>query len=89
MSEMGFDLNSQCDSDKCRPLHLAIWKNKQETITTLNEIVVDWTLKNSYGESCDDKYQRTPEFKLNEQIMSIRDTRELGDFISTHDAEQS
>ena len=55
MSKMGFDLNSQRDSDQCTPLHLGIWKKQQQAIKTLNEIGVDWTLKNSYGESCDDK----------------------------------
>ena len=58
---MGFDLNAQRDSDKCTPLHLAIWKNKPEVIKALSEIGVDWTLKNSYGEACDDnrdKHQR-------------------------------
>ena len=63
MAEMGFDLNVQRDSDKCTPLHLAIWKNKPEAITALNEIGVDWTLKNSYGESCDDKYHKLAESK--------------------------
>jgi hypothetical protein len=84
MTDMVFDLNSHRDSDKCTPLHLVIWKNKPEAIDTLNEIGVARTLKNKYGGSYDDKYHRPAEFKMNDQIMSIRDTGELGDFISTH-----
>ncbi len=81
MADMGFDLNLQRDSDKYTSLHLAIWKNKPKAIDALNEIGVDWTLKNKYGESCNDNYQSPTEFKLNDQIMNISDTRELVDFI--------
>ena len=87
MTDMVFHLNSHRDSDKCTPLHLVIWKNKPEAIDALNEIGVAWTLKNKYGGSCDDNYHRPAEFKLNDQIMSICDASELGDFISTHAAE--
>jgi oligoribonuclease (3'-5' exoribonuclease) len=65
MAEMGFDLNVQRDSDKCTPLHLAIFYKKPASIDTLKELGVDSTLQNSYGESCDDKYHKLAESKSN------------------------
>jgi hypothetical protein len=34
MAEMGFDLNAQRDSDKCTPLHLAIFFKKLAAVRT-------------------------------------------------------
>ena len=65
MVEMGFDLNVQRDSDKCTPLHLAIFFKKPASIDTLKELGVDSTLQNTYGESCDEKYHQLAESKSN------------------------
>ena len=49
MAGMGFDLNAQRDSDKCTPLHLAMFYKKPSSIDALKALGVDSTLENSYG----------------------------------------
>jgi oligoribonuclease len=61
MRDLGFNLNAQRDSDQCTPLHLAIFYKKHEAIDALKELGVDTTLENSYGESCDAKYEKLAE----------------------------
>jgi hypothetical protein len=51
MAEMGFDLNVQRDSDKCTPLHLAIFFKRLASIDTLKELGVDSTLRRTRTES--------------------------------------
>ena len=74
MAEMGFDLNVQRDSDKCTPLHLAIFFKKSAAIDALKELGVDSTLQNSYGESCDDKYEKLAESKSNIIFLDLEMT---------------
>ena len=74
MAEMGFDLNVQRDSDKCTPLHLAIFFKKPAAIDALKELGVDSTLQNSYGESCDDKYEKLAESKSNIIFLDVEMT---------------
>ena len=63
MAKMGFHLNVQRDSDKCTPLHLAIYYKKSASMDALKELGVDYTLQNSYGESCDDKCHKLADSK--------------------------
>jgi oligoribonuclease len=65
MSGAGFDLNVQRDSDQCTPLHLAIFYKRPHTATLLKKLGVDMTLQNSYGESCDAKYEKLAETMQN------------------------
>lgn len=58
MHAQGFDLNAQRDSDKCTPLHLAIFFKKASAAATLKSIGVDTSLANGYGETCDAKYEQ-------------------------------
>lgn len=61
----GFDLNAQRDSDQCTALHLAIFYKKPRTASLLKKLGVDTTLQNSYGESCDAKYEKLAETMQN------------------------
>lgn len=56
-AELEFNLNVQRESDLCTPLHLAMFYRKKHVIETLVALGVDQTLKNRYGEACDEKYQ--------------------------------
>lgn len=65
LSDTGFDLNVQRDSDQCTALHLAIFYKKPLTANLLKKLGVDTTLQNSYGESCDAKYEKLAETMQN------------------------
>ena len=65
LSVKGFDLNVQRDSDQCTALHLAIYYKKPHTASLLKKLGVDTTLQNSYGESCDAKYEKLAETMQN------------------------
>lgn len=54
---LGFDINTQRDSDSCTPLHLALFYKKPKAIKTLHKLGADITIKNSYGEDCSKKYE--------------------------------
>ena len=56
VSELGFDPNIHRVSDKCTPLHLAIWFNHPEVARLLISYGADQTLENSYGESSGEEY---------------------------------
>ena len=71
MAAFGFDLNVQRDSDQCTPLHLAIFYKKPEAIATLKALGVDASLENSYGESCDAKYEKLAQSMLNIVFLDL------------------
>lgn len=58
VEQFGFDVNAQRDSDKCTPMHLAIFFRKPQSIEKLRDLRADMTLTNQYGESCDAKYEK-------------------------------
>ncbi len=58
MRELGFDINVQRDSDKCTPLHLAIFYKKPRAAKTLIALGADRSVKNSYGEACGEAYEK-------------------------------
>lgn len=58
MQDMGFDLNAQRGSDLCTPLHTAIFYKKRRCADTLIRMGVDRDVKNQYGETCGDTYQK-------------------------------
>ena len=58
VSELGFDSNIQRVSDKCAPLHLAIWCNHPEVARLLISYGADQNLENSYGEPCVRQYEK-------------------------------
>merc|ERR1712059_248349 len=55
--EHGFDVNVLRDSDQCTPMHLAMFYKKPAAIKALHRLGADLTLKNSYGDACDGKYE--------------------------------
>lgn len=57
VEEHGFDVNPPRDSDQCTPMHLAMFYKKPGAIKALQRLGADLSLKNSYGDACDDKYQ--------------------------------
>jgi len=57
LKELGFDINAQRDSDSCTPLHVALFYKKPRAIKTLHKLGADFTIKNSYGEDCGEKYE--------------------------------
>ena len=71
MAALGFDLNVQRDSDQCTPLHLAIFYKKPEAIATLKALGVDMSLENSYGESCDAKFEKLAQSMLNIVFLDL------------------
>ena len=71
MAALGFDMNVQRDSDQCTPLHLAIFYKKPQAIAALKELGADASLKNSYGESCDAKYEKLAESMLNIVFLDL------------------
>jgi len=71
MSSMGFDLNVQRESDKCTPLHLAIFFKKAPAAEALKAIGVNTFLENSYGESCDAKYEKLAESMHNIVFLDL------------------
>ena len=56
VSELGFDPNIHRISDKCTPLHLAIWFHHPEVARLLISYGADQNLENSYGEPSGEKY---------------------------------
>ena len=58
VSEFGFDLTIPRISDRCTPLHLAIWYKCPEMAGLLISLGADRELKNSYGESCGEEYEK-------------------------------
>jgi len=56
VSKHGFDVNTPRDGDLCTPMHLAMWSKKGDVIETLSGLGADLTLKNIYGEACDNDY---------------------------------
>mmetsp|Transcript_90916 Transcript_90916/g.161837 ORF Transcript_90916/g.161837 Transcript_90916/m.161837 type:complete len:350 (+) Transcript_90916:60-1109(+) len=58
MAELGFNLNVQRKSDSCTPLHVAVFYKKRRVADALLQSGADPTLKNSYGEACDEKYDQ-------------------------------
>ena len=71
MAALGFDLNVQRDSDQCTPLHLAIFYKKPEAIAALKALGVDASLENSYGESCNAKYEKLAQSMLNIVFLDL------------------
>ena len=64
VSEFGFDPNIPRISDSCTPLHLAIWYKCREMAGLLISFGADRKLKNSYGESCGEEYEKFVEFHV-------------------------
>ena len=58
VSELGFDPNIPRRSDRCTPLHLAIWFKYPEMAKLFISLGADRKLENSYGESCGEKYEK-------------------------------
>ena len=58
VSELGFDPNIHRGSDKCTPLHLAIWFSYPEMVRLLISYGADQSLENSYKEPCDVEYEK-------------------------------
>ena len=58
VSELGFDPNVHRRSDRCTPLHLAIWFKYPEMAKLFFSLGADRKLENSYGESCGEKYEK-------------------------------
>ena len=52
VSELGFDPNVPRTSDKCTPLHLAIWSKYPDMTRLLISLGADQKLENAYGETC-------------------------------------
>ena len=63
VSELGFDPNICRTSDKCTPLHLAIWFNYPEMAMLLISHGADQSLENSYEESCAEEYVKFVKFR--------------------------
>ena len=53
-----FDVNAQRDSDACTPMHLAMFYKKVKVAEKLRELGADLSIKNSYGEACDEKFEK-------------------------------
>jgi len=49
----GTEINVQRDSDRCTPLHLAIWRRNAGMITLLQRLGANTKITNKYGESCE------------------------------------
>lgn len=47
-----FEINGHRSSDLCTPLHLAAWTKNDNLVTLLLRLGADSTLKNKYGEDC-------------------------------------
>mmetsp|Transcript_27265 Transcript_27265/g.45440 ORF Transcript_27265/g.45440 Transcript_27265/m.45440 type:complete len:346 (+) Transcript_27265:17-1054(+) len=71
LAECGFDVNVQRESDQCTPLHLAIFYKKKRAADVLKTLGADSTLKNSYGESCDSKYEKLAESMQNLLFLDL------------------
>ena len=55
VSQHGFDINVQRESDLCTPLHLAIWTSKDPSIAQrLIDLGADVSARNRWGESAED-----------------------------------
>jgi len=57
VEEHSFNVNVPRDSDQCTPMHLAMFYKKPAAIKKLQRLGADLALKNSYGDSCDAKYE--------------------------------
>ena len=58
VSELGFDPNIHRVSDKCTPLHLAVWFNHLEAARLLISYGADTNSENSYRELCGEEYEK-------------------------------
>eukprot|EP00747_Dinoflagellata_sp_TGD_P152715 gnl/TRDRNA2_/TRDRNA2_177331_c8_seq4.p1 gnl/TRDRNA2_/TRDRNA2_177331_c8~~gnl/TRDRNA2_/TRDRNA2_177331_c8_seq4.p1 ORF type:complete len:519 (+),score=80.68 gnl/TRDRNA2_/TRDRNA2_177331_c8_seq4:77-1633(+) len=74
VSELGFDVNIPRVSDKCTPLHLAIWFQHPDMAALLLSLGADQDLENAYGESCGEKYA---EFVRSRERLRDADTIEM------------
>eukprot|EP00746_Dinoflagellata_sp_MGD_P132971 gnl/MRDRNA2_/MRDRNA2_66654_c0_seq2.p1 gnl/MRDRNA2_/MRDRNA2_66654_c0~~gnl/MRDRNA2_/MRDRNA2_66654_c0_seq2.p1 ORF type:complete len:605 (+),score=107.30 gnl/MRDRNA2_/MRDRNA2_66654_c0_seq2:56-1870(+) len=70
----GFNVNLPRDSDLCTPMHLAVWYKRSDSILALKELGADLSLKNTYGESCDDKYETLVAKKPNVVWLELETT---------------
>eukprot|EP00386_Alphamonas_edax_P006887 GDKI01022324.1.p2 GENE.GDKI01022324.1~~GDKI01022324.1.p2 ORF type:complete len:316 (+),score=110.94 GDKI01022324.1:101-1048(+) len=83
LHSIGCDLNVQRESDMGTPLHLAIYYQQILAIEKLRSLPgVDASIKNSYGETCDKKFEELREKMhnmvwLDLELTSLDDTSDI------------
>jgi len=74
VKQHGFDINLP-RSDQCTPMHLAIFYRKPDMAAKLQELGADLSLKNNYGDACDEKFQKLAEARENIIFLDLELTK--------------